>query len=57
MCLQAEENLGTVMVFTIVSAAQEKLTELLEEADQCRKDEVERRRRIEDEAERVRVGN
>ena len=39
--LQATENVGMVMVFTLVSAVQEKLTEKREEAKARRKKERE----------------
>jgi RWD domain len=50
---KAQENLGMVMVFTLVSAAQEWLSNLSDEL-QNQKEEVERKKKdAEDEAERV----
>ncbi|KAK2174433.1 hypothetical protein NP493_803g00021 [Ridgeia piscesae] len=40
---QAEENLGEVMVFTLVSAVQERLTDLVEAAERERVEEIERK--------------
>ncbi|KAL5011060.1 hypothetical protein ScPMuIL_013365 [Solemya velum] len=47
-----EENLGMVMVFTIVSAVQEKLTDIVENAKRRRREEKERREHEIEEAER-----
>lgn len=51
---QAEENVGLAMVFTIVSAVQERLSQLVEEAEEARVREEERKRHEEEEAERQR---
>lgn len=54
LCQKAQENLGMVMVFTLVSAAQEWLGNLSDELKN-QKDEVERKKKeVEEEAERVR---
>jgi len=50
----AEENLGMVMVFTIVSAMQERLTQLIEEAEADRVAEKDRIIREAEEAEQKR---
>jgi len=48
-CLvQGEENIGIVMVFTIISAVQEKLTHIVESAEEHR---VAEKERLEKEAE------
>jgi len=52
--LQAEENLGMVMVFTIVSAVQEYLNEKKDLLVNRIKEEEERKEREEKEAEEVR---
>ncbi|XP_064618151.1 RWD domain-containing protein 1-like [Liolophura sinensis] len=51
---QAEENVGMVMVFTIVSAVQEKLSDLVEESKTQKQLEEERRIKAEEEAEQKR---
>ena len=51
--IKAEENLGMVMVFTIISAVQEKLTHLIESAEQRRLDEANRLVQEKEEAEQV----
>ena len=50
---QAQENLGMVMVFTLVSAVQEKLSCLVDEAKKRRDEEALRIKREEEEAEHV----
>ena len=50
---QAQENLGMVMVFTLVSAVQEKLSCLVDEAKKRRDEEALRKKREEEEAEHV----
>lgn len=49
---QMEENLGMAMVFTLVSAAMERMSELVEESIQQKEDEKERKKREHEEAER-----
>ncbi|XP_035686623.1 RWD domain-containing protein 1-like isoform X1 [Branchiostoma floridae] len=51
---QAEENLGMVMVFTLVSAVQERLSELVEEKKKQAEEERERKQREEEEKEKKR---
>ena len=51
--LQIDENLGIVLVFTVVSVVQEKISEILEHSHQLELDEVERKRKIIEEAEQV----
>ena len=53
MTFQAEENLGMVMVFTIVSALQEKLNEMMEYTAKHKQEEEERKAKELEEAERV----
>lgn len=50
---QAEENLGMVMVFTLVSAAQEKLNEYVEELKRRKEEEKIRKQREEEEREKA----
>ena len=50
---QAEENIGMVMIFTIVSAVQEKLTDLVELIAEAKKEEEERKQQEVEEAEMV----
>ena len=52
--LQAQENLGMVMVFTLVSAVQEKLSCLVDEAKKRKTEEAERKRKEIEDAEHVR---
>ena len=53
-CLfQAEENLGMVVIFTLYSAVQEKLTEMVETHAQKLEDEREEARKAIEEAEKV----
>lgn len=49
----AEENLGMVMIFTLVSAAIEKMGEMLDESVKQQAEEAERRLQEKEEAERV----
>ena len=51
--LKAQENLGMVMVFTIISALQEKLVEVVENVADDIRNEKERREREIEEAEQV----
>ncbi|KAK7157931.1 hypothetical protein R3I93_009203 [Phoxinus phoxinus] len=48
---QAEENLGMVMIFTLVTAVQEKLNEIVDQIKRRREEEKERNERKEREAE------
>ncbi|CAM4702254.1 hypothetical protein PO909_009566 [Leuciscus waleckii] len=48
---QAEENLGMVMIFTLVTAVQEKLNEIVDQIKSRREEEKERKERKEREAE------
>nr|XP_020517091.1 RWD domain-containing protein 1-like [Labrus bergylta] len=50
---QAEENLGMVMIFTLVTAVQEKLNEIVDVMKNRREEEKERRERELEEAEKV----
>ncbi|KAL0984943.1 hypothetical protein UPYG_G00150800 [Umbra pygmaea] len=52
--LQAEENLGMVMIFTLVTAVQEKLNELVDEIKKRREEEKRRKEEAAEEAEKVR---
>lgn len=52
MKTEAEENLGMVMVFTLISVVQEKLNTLLEQQAQGEIDAIDEKKREEDEAER-----
>ena len=49
---EAEENLGMVMIFTLVSAAQEHLTQLMEHLAERRQKAIEEEQRKLEEAER-----
>ena len=51
--LQAEENLGMVMIFTLVTAVQEKLNEMVDQIKNRREEEKERQEREAEEAEKV----
>nr|XP_022294197.1 RWD domain-containing protein 1-like [Crassostrea virginica] len=51
---QIEENIGMVVVFTIVSAVQEKLTEMVEESKRRKVEEAERKQRQLEEEEQKR---
>lgn len=51
--LQAEENLGMVMIFTLVTAVQEKLNEIVDMMKNRREEEDRRKEREREEAEKV----
>ncbi|GFO36368.1 RWD domain-containing protein 1 [Plakobranchus ocellatus] len=51
---QAEENLGMAMIFTIISAVQERLTDMMEQAAKDEEEAAERRKQEHEEAERKR---
>ena len=58
MCVlfwQVEENLGMVMVFTIISALQEKLTVLVEDMKQDAQEKRLKKVKAEEEAAQVRM--
>ncbi|XP_072525561.1 RWD domain-containing protein 1 isoform X2 [Salminus brasiliensis] len=50
---QAEENLGMVMIFTLVTAVQEKLNEIVDQMKSRREEETRRREREAEEAEKA----
>ncbi|XP_034553052.1 RWD domain-containing protein 1 [Notolabrus celidotus] len=50
---QAEENLGMVMIFTLVTAVQEKLNEIVDAMKNRREEEKQRKEREAEEAEKV----
>ncbi|XP_028985848.1 RWD domain-containing protein 1 [Betta splendens] len=50
---QAEENLGTVMIFTLVTAVQEKLNKIVDVIKNRREEEKRRKEREAEEAEKV----
>ncbi|KAM9798380.1 RWD domain-containing protein 1 [Neosynchiropus ocellatus] len=50
---QAEENLGMVMIFTLVTAVQEKLNEIVDMMKNRREEEKQRREKEAEEAEKV----
>lgn len=54
MKTQAEENLGMAMIFTLISAVQEHMTDMMEKAAKDKVEAEERRVREEEEAERKR---
>lgn len=54
---QIQENIGMVMVFTLVSSAQEWLNEKWDEISKQREEEVLKKQKEEEEAERVCFGN
>lgn len=54
--LQAEENLGMVMIFTLVTAVQEKLNEIVDVMKNRREEEKRRKEREAEEAEKVGTG-
>lgn len=54
MKTQADENLGMGMIFTIISAVQEYLTDMMEKAAKDKEDEEERKKKELEEAERKR---
>ncbi|XP_066508798.1 RWD domain-containing protein 1-like [Hoplias malabaricus] len=49
---QAEENLGMVMIFTLVTAVQEKLNEIIDQIKSRREEEKQRKEREAEEAEK-----
>lgn len=51
--VQAEENLGMVMIFTLVTAVQEKLNEVIDQMKIRREEEKNRKEREAEEAEKV----
>lgn len=51
--MQIEENIGMVLVFTIVSAVQEKLTVMVEDSKRRKQEEIERKKRQLEEEEQV----
>lgn len=53
MTLQAEENLGMVMIFTLVTAVQEKLNEIVDLMKTRREEEKRRKEAEAEEAEKV----
>jgi len=55
--LQAEENLGMVMIFTLVTAVQEKLNEMVGQVKHRREEEKLRQELEAEEAEEVREGD
>ena len=55
--LQADENLGMVMIFTLVTAVQEKLNEIVDLMKNRREEEKRRKEREAEEAEKVGIGN
>ncbi|XP_017544060.1 RWD domain-containing protein 1 isoform X2 [Pygocentrus nattereri] len=50
---QAEENLGMVMIFTLVTAVQEKLNEIIDQIKSRREEEKQRKEREAEEAEKA----
>ena len=52
--IQAEENVGMAMVFTIISAVQEKLDIIVQKTAEDKVSERERQKQDEEERERVR---
>ncbi|KAJ8290910.1 hypothetical protein GJAV_G00019100 [Gymnothorax javanicus] len=50
---QAEENLGMVMIFTLVTAVQEKLNEIIDQIKNRREEEKKRKEKEAEEAEKV----
>ena len=54
-CFQAEENLGMVMIFTLVTAVQEKLNEIVDQIKIRQEEEQKRQERETEEAEKVRT--
>lgn len=53
--VQAEENLGMVMIFTLVTAVQEKLNEIVDQIKNRQEEEKQRKEREAEEAEKVRT--
>lgn len=54
MKTQAEENLGMAMIFTIISAVQERMTSMMEQAAKDEEEAAERKKKADEEAERKR---
>ncbi|EHB09226.1 RWD domain-containing protein 1 [Heterocephalus glaber] len=52
LALQAEENLGMVMIFTLVTAVQEKLNEIVDQIKTRREEEKKLKEKEEEEAEK-----
>lgn len=52
---QAEDNLGMAMIYSIIAAVQEQLTVLMEQSARKEEEEVERKRKVLEESERVRL--
>lgn len=52
---QAEENLGMVMIFTLVTAVQEKLNEIVDQIKTRREEEKKQKEKEAEEAEKVYV--
>jgi hypothetical protein len=50
---QAEENLGMVMIFTLVTAVQEKLNEIVDQIKTRREEEKKQKEKEAEEAEKV----
>uniref|UniRef100_A0A7N5KKR1 RWD domain-containing protein 1 n=1 Tax=Ailuropoda melanoleuca TaxID=9646 RepID=A0A7N5KKR1_AILME len=53
LALQAEENLGMVMIFTLVTAVQEKLNEIVDQIKTRREEEKKQKEKEAEEAEKV----
>lgn len=53
---QAEENLGMVMIFTLVTAVQDKLNEIVDMMKNRREEEKRQKEAEAEEAEKVRTG-
>lgn len=51
--MQAEENLGMVMIFTLVTAVQEKLNEIVDQIKTRREEEKKQKEKEAEEAEKV----
>jgi len=57
LTVQAEENLGMVMIFTLVTAVQEKLNEIVDMMKNRQEEEKRRKEKEAEEAEKVRTGS
>lgn len=55
--MQAEENLGMVMIFTLVTAVQEKLNEIVDLMKNRREEEKRQKEKEAEEAEKVGAGH
>lgn len=55
--MQAEENLGMVMIFTLVTAVQEKLNEIVDQIKTRREEEKKQKEKEAEEAEKVYLKN